>query len=232
MLVVAHRTCPLDAPENSLAGIRTAAALGADVVEVDVRLTADKVPVLFHDPWLVRMTHVPRRLRSVPAERIAELQLRGSDERIPTFAASLRVLLDLPGLRMAVDVKDRTAFRETVETIDEVGARDRVLLWSQHEVCVRHFARECPDVEVALLRDTHTELTTRHMFDEAVEFGAQAVSIHWSQVEPAILDDAHGRGLVVYAWCKRLDAFAAKAALPLDGLVTDWPREMREMFAK
>ncbi|MDH3707216.1 MAG: glycerophosphodiester phosphodiesterase, partial [Acidimicrobiia bacterium] len=43
--VIAHRTCPLDGPENSLAGIATARELGADLVEIDVRRTADGVPV-------------------------------------------------------------------------------------------------------------------------------------------------------------------------------------------
>lgn len=54
-LVIAHRTCPRDAPENSLEGIARATELGADVVEVDVRRTADGVPVLVHDrPALLR----------------------------------------------------------------------------------------------------------------------------------------------------------------------------------
>jgi len=47
-----HRGARGLAPENTIAGIRTALALGVDAVEVDVALTADGIPVLSHDPAL------------------------------------------------------------------------------------------------------------------------------------------------------------------------------------
>jgi glycerophosphoryl diester phosphodiesterase len=52
---IAHRGASAYAQENSLAAIRKAAELGADMVEVDVRLTADRVPVIFHDDSLKRL---------------------------------------------------------------------------------------------------------------------------------------------------------------------------------
>ena len=55
-VIIAHRTSPLDAPENSLEGIRRSAELGADYVEIDVRLTRDGVPVMLHDGLLLRTT--------------------------------------------------------------------------------------------------------------------------------------------------------------------------------
>ena len=53
-VIIAHRTSPRDAPENSLAGIRRSAELEADYVEIDVRLTRDGVPVMLHDALLLR----------------------------------------------------------------------------------------------------------------------------------------------------------------------------------
>src|SRR4030088_630189 len=47
--VVGHRGGGALAPENTLAGIRKAAALGFGGVEFDVMLSADKVPLLIHD---------------------------------------------------------------------------------------------------------------------------------------------------------------------------------------
>jgi glycerophosphoryl diester phosphodiesterase len=41
-------------------------------------------------------------------------------------------------------------------------------------------------------------------------------------IAPAFVDEARGRGLRVYAWCRTRDISAAKVAL-IDGLVTDWP---------
>lgn len=61
VMVVAHRTGWKEKgvfrfPDNSLSGIRNAIALGAEMVELDVRRTADGVPVLMHDEYLDRTT--------------------------------------------------------------------------------------------------------------------------------------------------------------------------------
>jgi glycerophosphoryl diester phosphodiesterase len=54
--VIGHRGAAARAPENTLAGLRRAKALGCSWVEFDVRLTGDGVPVLCHDPRLDRTT--------------------------------------------------------------------------------------------------------------------------------------------------------------------------------
>ncbi|HEV2907291.1 MAG TPA: glycerophosphodiester phosphodiesterase family protein, partial [Actinomycetota bacterium] len=46
---MAHRGASVDAPENTLAAFEAAAAAGADLIEMDVRLTADDVAVVLHD---------------------------------------------------------------------------------------------------------------------------------------------------------------------------------------
>lgn len=64
-LVIGHRGAAGHAPENTLAGVAAAAALGADAVECDVRLSSDGVPVVIHDDDLRRTTDAatvfPRR---------------------------------------------------------------------------------------------------------------------------------------------------------------------------
>jgi glycerophosphoryl diester phosphodiesterase len=63
--VIGHRGAARLAPENTLAGLRMAAALGANCVEFDVRLTKDGVPVLFHDDTMDRTTDGRGRLASL-----------------------------------------------------------------------------------------------------------------------------------------------------------------------
>ena len=55
-IIVAHRGLSALYPENTLLAIEQAIAAGARAVEFDVQLTADKIPVLFHDATLDRMT--------------------------------------------------------------------------------------------------------------------------------------------------------------------------------
>ncbi|MGF1546037.1 MAG: glycerophosphodiester phosphodiesterase family protein, partial [Thiotrichales bacterium] len=56
--LVAHRGYALRYPENTLPAIEAALAAGARYVEIDVQLSADQVPVLFHDRSLMRMCEV------------------------------------------------------------------------------------------------------------------------------------------------------------------------------
>ena len=53
-LRIGHRGAAAHAPDNTLLGFRQAAALGADLVECDVRQTADGHVVLAHDAHLTR----------------------------------------------------------------------------------------------------------------------------------------------------------------------------------
>src|SRR3990167_4313755 len=55
-LVIAHRGNSMHAPEDTLESLRQGMALGADGLEFDVRLSADGVPVVIHDPTLDRTT--------------------------------------------------------------------------------------------------------------------------------------------------------------------------------
>ena len=55
-LVIAHRGNAADAPENTIESFAQALALGADALELDVRVTRDAVPVVIHDPTLYRTT--------------------------------------------------------------------------------------------------------------------------------------------------------------------------------
>jgi glycerophosphoryl diester phosphodiesterase len=55
-VLIGHRGAPDSWPENSLAGFEAAISAGARYIETDVQLTADSIPVLSHDPSLLRIT--------------------------------------------------------------------------------------------------------------------------------------------------------------------------------
>ncbi len=103
--VVAHRGDVVAHVENTLEAVDAAIADGSTVVEVDVRTTADHVPVLLHDETLARLWGRDAPLREVPAAEVAALRGPGG-VRVPTLAETLalaagraRLLLDLPDHR-------------------------------------------------------------------------------------------------------------------------------------
>jgi glycerophosphoryl diester phosphodiesterase len=224
-VIIAHRTCPRHAPENSLQGIRRAAELEADGVEIDIQRTLDGVPILMHDKTLWRTAGLYCPARLLPYSLLRRLHLRDSEEQVPTLAEALAALP--PGLTMAIDIKHASAAAATLAEVRRQRLESRILLWSAHGKAVRYTAREAPEIESALLRDVRWAARLRRFLDDALRFGAGGVSAHWQAITATFVDEAHRRGLKVYSMCLDTESMAAKLALGLDGIITDWPQEAR-----
>ncbi|MHC3472998.1 glycerophosphodiester phosphodiesterase [Streptomyces sp. 7R007] len=142
---VAHRGDPYRVRENTVDSLRAALALGADAVEVDVRLTRDDVPVLLHDETLKRLWEQDRPLLSLSAAEVRGL----TGGAVPTLAEALaatdgsRLMLDLPGTREV-----RTA-RRVVDVVREAGAADRVYYCADAAAMLAVRAAD-PSAEIAL----------------------------------------------------------------------------------
>jgi glycerophosphoryl diester phosphodiesterase len=226
-LVIAHRTSPLDAQENSLDGIAVGGRLGADVVEIDARRSRDGTPVLLHDPLLLRVQHRPVPVKWVRDSQLARLG-------VPTLADALEVAAEV-GVRLAIDTKDPGAGAAVLDAVRAAGDTEQALLWSQHMPTVRTYVRALPDAEVTLLRDTFDAAGHDRLLADAAAIGARAVSAHQDAVTPAFITAAAERGLVVYCWYQQLavqqSRLAEMAAAGLAGVVTDWPADARERLA-
>ena len=91
ILSISHAACKGHAPENTLAGIRAALALGVDGIEIDVHASLDGVPVLMHDETVDRTTNGAGRVPDLPLAALRELDAgsgifenRFAGEPIPT----------------------------------------------------------------------------------------------------------------------------------------------------
>ena len=73
--IVAHRGVPsAETPENTIPAFQKAIELGADAVELDVRLTADGVPVLYHYFYLEEATSLSGPVFAYTLEQLRERQ--------------------------------------------------------------------------------------------------------------------------------------------------------------
>jgi glycerophosphoryl diester phosphodiesterase len=99
-LVVAHRGSSATVAENTLAALEVAVDEGAEILEVDVRLTADDQPVVIHDHTLERTTDAAQRwpdrapweVRRHTLEEVRRLEAgrwQGEVQRVPTLAEVL-----------------------------------------------------------------------------------------------------------------------------------------------
>ena len=122
---IAHRCGGILAPENTLAGLHTAAAAGFRAVEFDVMLSADGTPVLIHDETLERTTNGVGRVSETPDAVLFALDA-GGGERIPTLAEAAALCRRL-GLLANVEIKPAAGHERRT---GEVVARAARALWA------------------------------------------------------------------------------------------------------
>lgn len=115
--VVAHRGAWNKAPENSLDAIETAIKIGCEIVELDIRKSADGELFLMHDLSLLRTAGIDRSAETFTMRELQAIPLRNrnggianllTDQKIPT----LRQVFELTRGRIFVDLdlKDRGNF--------------------------------------------------------------------------------------------------------------------------
>jgi glycerophosphoryl diester phosphodiesterase len=125
--VMGHRGAAGVAPENTLAGLRAAAAMGVSWIEFDVMLSGDGVPVLFHDDNLKRITGRKAAMARTPFAELAKLDAGAwfgpgfSGEPIPSLEQALALAVEL-GLTPNIEIKptprrDAATAAAVVETV-------------------------------------------------------------------------------------------------------------------
>ena len=141
----AHRGlwAPDGAPENSIAAFQAAATAGVGI-ELDVQLTKDGVPVVFHDPALERMTDATGPVWERTAEDLATLTLAGTSERIPTLSEVARALP--AGTPVLVELK-----ASPVDPNEYLQAIDLALFASRIDFAVMSFIQSLNRATAALM---------------------------------------------------------------------------------
>jgi glycerophosphoryl diester phosphodiesterase len=141
-LVMGHRGAEALAPENTMAAFEAGLKAGADMLELDVQLTADGRVVVFHDFTLGRKTPDPRWVRDVTWEEIRQLDVgswfdpRYADQRVPLLE---EVLAWAKGrVPLCIDLKTGFAFKHhleerVVELVERNQMVDKVVItaWDQ-----------------------------------------------------------------------------------------------------
>ena len=233
--IAAHRGYSGRAPENSLAALRLALACGVPVIEVDVRATRDGVPVVLHDGTLDRTTNGTGPVEDWVAEDLRrDVTLRGRwPEPVPTLADALALTKGRAVLALEIKVPEVTA--AVLRMVESLHAERWVAVWSFHVDAVEQARRANPWLPVALLhrgRDAGAWNPGEFLF-HASRLGASAVSFFPETLDTAIVEDAHERGLQVYAGTVNEVAPALRLAeMSIDMLITDQPVGLRSLFLR
>ncbi|HWV28724.1 MAG TPA: glycerophosphodiester phosphodiesterase family protein [Dyadobacter sp.] len=136
VLVASHRAVHHEFPENSLPAIREAIRLGVDIIEIDVKVSKDGIPMLMHDGKVDRTTTGKGDLETQTFEALRKLRLisngKITEETIPTLEEALQVAKG----RILVDLDLKTdQIEKVIEVVKKVGGEDFVFFFdSDYEI--------------------------------------------------------------------------------------------------
>ncbi len=173
VLNVAHRGASGHAPGNTLAAFLLAAEMGADGIELDVRLSADGEVVVIHNDTVDATTDGHGRVSQMKLSELKALDAgrwydpRFANERIPT----LQEVFDAVGHRLSINVEIKVEFRqhpiqqeaEVVRLIEDNQMIHRVIVSSFSPRSLRRVRKLNPNGTVGIpLSQEYTRLSAPH----------------------------------------------------------------------
>lgn len=251
--VIAHRGGAGIAPENTTAAFRKARAVGADLLEMDVRSTADGIPVVIHDDTVDRTTNgegpvssfrlaelrdLDAGYRFAPPEDPEQRPYRGAGTSVPTLR---EVFERFPEAPMIVEIKedDPGLADAVVGLLKEYRRSDRTVLASFHHGILERVRRSSPETAT---HGTDREVARLLLASWLFSGGLVAPRYEALFVPPKsgpipvltrrFVAAARGRNLFVAGWTindpQQMSALAARG---VDGLITDRPELALEILS-
>jgi glycerophosphoryl diester phosphodiesterase len=202
-IVVAHRGASVEQPENTIEAFEAAIDAGADAVEFDVRLTADGVPIVMHDPDVSRTTDGEGLVSGLTFDEVRKLGVPTLEETLQCLAGRAAADIELknewnePGF----EPTGTPALEATLDTLDRLRFPGPVLLSSFDPETLRRSRKLRPEVPTGLLASAATDAVSA--VEAAATDGHPWVLPFVAQVlssGPSFIEDVHGAGMQVGVW--------------------------------
>ena len=157
VIVVAHRGDWASAPENSLKAIKNAINIGVDILEIDIRLTKDKIPVLMHDETLDRTTTGKGKIKNWTLDSLNKLFLIDkygnlTSHKIPTLEEALllsrgKILINLD--KSTMHLNKMVSYLIKTNTLNQAIIRSRKDFYKTqlHKKCLNRKLLYIPRIE-------------------------------------------------------------------------------------
>jgi glycerophosphoryl diester phosphodiesterase len=219
MLVIGHRGAAGLAPENSMEAMWTGLKAGADVLEFDIRLTKDRIPVLTHDFHTLR-TH--RDTSIISHHTLSELQKRTKKQPIIPLSDVLDTFFGV--ILLNIEVKGRGTGKIVAELVKTYVKKpsdwDNVLFFSFRGSELSSIRSVSKKANLAMLHSENPFIFIA--YHRRLQLAA--VGFHRLYVNRFAMEIARRANLFTYAYTvNRPHTALMLAQQGIDGIVTDRP---------
>ncbi|MDX9713801.1 MAG: glycerophosphodiester phosphodiesterase [Dissulfurispiraceae bacterium] len=213
-LKVGHRGARAYETENTLASFQKAVELGANAVELDVRATADSVPIVFHDEDLKRVFGSDT---VIARSSFSAIQQAGNS-KIPSLQEAL-AFIGSKVQKIIIELKETGLEQQVLDVVNSLKMQKKVIIASFHEEAISTVRGLNSAIETGLIYAKH-----RNPVAAALELKAQYLIALYKLVHTKNIETAHKHGLKIIVWTintkEEADAFRAKG---VDGIASDMP---------
>ncbi len=250
-----HRGAAGNAPENTLVGFQAGLDRGADVLESDIHLSRDGVPVLIHDPEVDRTTEGKGAVADLSLAELMELDaghrfvgssagdfpFRGREIRIPSLEAAFA---DFPGARFNLELKgggERLA-SEVLRLVEKFDRPSRTLLTAGDDLQMAQLRSAIEDTGCAVAIGACTSdaagFARAALQGSSPPPGVMALQVpaffgSTPLVTRPFVTFVHSHGVPVHVWTIDDEAeMESLLDLGVDGLITDFPGRMKTVLER
>lgn len=235
-LINAHRGDPIGYRENTMEAFQSAIALGADMIELDVKPSRDGKAVILHDDTLTRLWNIPHRVRDLSYDEIRRLS-DTKDGHIPLFEE----VLNATSTSVMVDFTEVDTVDCIVETINRMQALERCLIVTGNIPALREVRRQLPEATLGLTwndafipsDELIAELSIAYFNPDwrLLERGFTAADSHPPYDGQEAVDFFHKQNILVSCWTVDKEAdMAFVKSLGVDAITTNDTRKLLEVL--
>lgn len=228
VVVIAHRGNSTVAPENTLASVESAFEVGADMVEIDVHLTRDRVPIVIHDGSVDRTTDGRGLVAEMTLSEIKKLDAgawRGAEftgERVPTLREVVRITPS--GAMLLLDVKVDGAEHEIAEAVRSEGfpfSRLAIGTWTSAQRDA--FAAVMPDSYLLHSQPMPRNWNEAYLAEQRIRGVSVIESPDWST---ELIRAVHRNSMDIWVYTVNDPGVMRRLVRAgVDGLETDFPKK-------
>jgi len=225
VLITAHRGSSREAPENTVAAIKKAIEHHADYAEIDIHLTSDGVPIVFHDEDLSRMAGIAKRPNEFTLVELQKIDIGTSFS--PKFAGE-----KIPTLKEVIDTA-RGKIKINIELKPVRGSRELLAEKVADLIREEDFEKQCfvtslDAKSVALAYARNPKLERGAIISAAVgdmtKLNVEVLSVRTGLITSSLLGRARAAGKQIVAWTvDDSDLMGELIDQGVDGIITNDP---------
>jgi glycerophosphoryl diester phosphodiesterase len=227
MKIIAHMGASQEAPENTLPAFEKAIEMHADIIEFDVRITQDSIPVVIHDASVGWDCEIPENhpIKNLTLQKLQQFDLgqwylpKFKGERVPTLESVLKL-----NASFMVEIKWMgEPFKPDI---------DLILPYLEGKNCV--VGCMIPEVvNYVKQQGWHTVgiVQSAPLLEKFIAIHPDILALRFQLIKPGIIERLHDLGIEVWGWTID-DIHQAKVfeEMGLDGIITNNVRGLRNAF--